>query len=48
VVIPILPMPSQKELSEKVQRSFALRKESKHLLEEAKKMVEEAIESAPG
>jgi len=48
VVIPILPMPIQKELSEKVQRSFALRKESKHLLEEAKKMVENAIESAPG
>jgi len=47
-LISILLMPIQKELSEKVQRSFALRKESKHLLEEAKKMVEEAIESAPG
>jgi len=47
-LISILLMPIQKELSEKVQRSFALRKESKHLLEEAKRMVEEAIESAPG
>jgi len=45
VVIPILPMPIQKELSEKVRRSFALRKESKHLLEEAKIMVERAIEN---
>lgn len=45
VVIPILPMPIQKELSEKVQRSFALRTESQALLQEAKEMVERAIEN---
>lgn len=44
VVIPILPAYIQKELSERVSKSFALRKESKVLLDEAKLMVEQAIE----
>lgn len=44
VVIPILPAYIQKELSERVSKSFALRKESKALLDEAKLMVEQAIE----
>lgn len=44
VLIPILPMDVQKELSKQIQQSFKLRKESKHLLEVAKKAVEFAIE----
>lgn len=44
VLIPILPMDVQKELSKQIQQSFKLRKESKRLLEVAKKAVEIAIE----
>ena len=42
--IPILPMLIQNEISAKIQRSFALKKESKSLLEQAKTMVENEIE----
>lgn len=45
VVIPVLDMDVQKEISEKVQESFKLRKESKRMLECAVKAVEMAIES---
>lgn len=44
VVIPILDNEVQVQIIEKVQESFALRKESKHLLELAKTAVEIAIE----
>lgn len=44
VIIPILDMDKQKELSEMVQKSFALRCQSKQLLEYAKQAVEMAIE----
>ena len=44
VLIPILPMDVQKELSKQIQQSFKLRKESKRLLEVAKTSVEIAIE----
>lgn len=43
VVIPILPMEKQQEISQKVQESFRLRNESKHLLNVAKTAVEIAI-----
>ena len=43
VVIPILPMQEQIKLSEMLQQSFALRKESKTLLQQAILMVENAI-----
>ena len=46
VVIPILPMAEQVKLTEMVRQSFALRKESKHLLHEATHIVEQAIEAA--
>ena len=42
--IPILPMPIQETISAKIQESFALKAESKRLLEEAKLMVEREIE----
>ena len=45
VVIPILPMKLQQELSDKVQQSFVLRKEAIDLLEKAKMQVEEGIGS---
>ena len=45
VVIPILPMKLQQELSDKVQQSFVLRKEAIDLLEKAKMQVEEGISS---
>lgn len=45
VVIPILPMQIQQEIADKIRSSFKLRKESQHLLDEAKQMVEVAIES---
>lgn len=45
VVIPVLDMDVQKEISEKVQESFELRQESKRMLECAVKAVEMAIES---
>lgn len=43
VVIPILPMEKQQEISQKVQESFRLRNESKRLLNVAKTAVEIAI-----
>lgn len=43
VVIPILPMEMQQEISQKVQESFRLRNESKRLLNVAKTAVEIAI-----
>ena len=45
LTIPILPLAIQQTISQKIQQSFKLRKESKDLLELAKKMVEEAIEN---
>lgn len=45
VVIPILDMDKQKEISDKVQESFRLRKEAKQLLDNAIKAVEMAIET---
>ncbi len=44
VVIPKLPMETQKHIAAKVQKSFASRKESKRLLDLAKHAVEIAIE----
>lgn len=44
VIIPKLPKPIQKTISAKIQESFALKKESKRLLDEAKMMVEREIE----
>ncbi|MBU1129572.1 MAG: hypothetical protein KJ949_03010 [Nanoarchaeota archaeon] len=44
IKIPLLPSSIQNEISEKIQESFKLRKESKELLEKAKKMVEDEIE----
>ncbi len=46
VLIPVLDEDIQKEISEKVQESFKLRKQSKMLLEAAKKAVEIAIEES--
>ena len=44
VVVPVLEMEQQKKIVELVQKSFALRKQSKQLLEDAKSAVEMAIE----
>lgn len=44
VIVPKLPMPIQEQIAAKVQESFALRKESKCLLNLAKHAVEVAIE----
>ena len=44
VSIPILPMSSQQKITAKVRESFALRAESKRLLDLAKRAVETAIE----
>ena len=44
VIIPVLDIDKQKELSELVQKSFALRRQSKQLLEYAKQAVEMTIE----
>lgn len=44
VVIPVLDMPIQKDISEKVQESFVLRRKSKILLEYVKKAIEMTIE----
>lgn len=44
VIIPILPQETQKKIAELIQRSFALRQESKQLLESAKLAVEAEIE----
>ena len=43
--IPILPQETQKQIAELIQTSFALRQESKQLLESAKLAVEEEIEA---
>ena len=45
VIIPLLDMDKQKVISDKVQESFRLRKESKQLLDDAVKAVEMAIET---
>lgn len=45
VRIPVLDTDKQKEISDKVQESFRLRKEAKRLLEKAIKAVETAIET---
>lgn len=45
VLIPVLDMDKQKEISDKVQESFRLRKEAKRLLDNAIKAVERAIET---
>ena len=44
VIIPILPMPLQQKIADKVRKSFVLRAESKRLLDLAKHAVEVAIE----
>ena len=44
VIVPVLDLDKQKELSEMIQKSFALRRQSKQLLEYAKQAVEMAIE----
>ena len=44
VHIPLLSMKIQKQIAVKIQKSHKLRKESKELLEEAKRMVEDEIE----
>ena len=44
VIVPVLDIDKQKELSEMVQKSFTLRRQSKQLLEYAKQTVEMAIE----
>lgn len=44
VIIPWLPMDKQKEIADKIQESFSLRKQSNALLERAKTAVEMAIE----
>lgn len=46
VIIPKLPKPIQKTISAKIQESFALKAESKRLLDEAKMMVEREIEQS--
>lgn len=43
-VIPLLPQDKQTQIQQKVIEAFNLRKQSKHLLECAKKAVELAIE----
>ncbi len=42
--IPLIKPSIQKQIAEKIQQSHKLRKESKNLLEEAKRKVEEEIE----
>ncbi len=44
IKIPFISTEIQKQISQKIQQSYKLRKESKELLEQAKKMVEEEIE----
>lgn len=44
VIIPKLPKPIQDTISAKIQESFALKAESKRLLDEAKRLVEREIE----
>ena len=44
IKIPLINPQLQKEISDKIKESFKLRNESKELLEQAKKMVEDEIE----
>lgn len=44
--LPLIDSQLQKEISDKIKESFKLRNESKELLEQAKKMVEDEIEKA--
>lgn len=44
IPIPILPQKVQDSLADKVRKAFALRRESRKLIAEAKQMVEDAIE----
>lgn len=44
IPIPIIDFTKQREISELIEKSFALKKESEHLLEVAKRAVEIAIE----
>lgn len=44
VVVPILPLKMQRQIAEKIEESFSLRRQSKQLLENAKHAVEMAIE----
>jgi len=44
VVVPMLPLDKQTQIAQKVDEAFTLRKQSKHLLECAKRAVEIAIE----
>ena len=44
VVVPILPLKTQRQIAEKIEESFSLRRQSKQLLENAKYAVEMAIE----
>ncbi len=44
IPLPLLPESIQSLIAEKIQKSFDLRKQSKQLLEQAKRMVEEEIE----
>lgn len=45
ILIPILPKPTQQKIAEMVRKSHQARKKSKELLEEAKRKVEEMIDS---
>jgi restriction endonuclease S subunit len=44
VVVPIIPLPKQSEIAALITQSFALKKQSEHLLDVAKRAVEIAIE----
>jgi restriction endonuclease S subunit len=44
LLVPMIPEETQKQISNLIRQSFSLRKESKELLEKAKKEVEEFIE----
>lgn len=44
VIVPILPLEMQQQIAEKIEESFYLRRQSKQLLENAKHVVEMAIE----
>lgn len=46
IKLPLINSQLQKEISDKIKESFKLRNESKQLLEQAKKMVEDEIEKA--
>jgi type I restriction enzyme S subunit len=43
--IPLIDKEIQQQIAELIEKSFALRRESERLLEEAKEMVEKEIES---